>query len=102
MFRILNLCLQNGAENLEKISYYLSTAKFLWLKKDKIAIVRIHAHAMFFRNYKKNPVVLTGFSRNWRKFFDFFNVVLIIKGFKMIYHSTQSDDYLWYLILRGK
>ena len=20
----------------------------------------------------------------------------------MIYHSTQSDDYLWYLILRGK
>ena len=23
-------------------------------------------------------------------------------GFNMIYHLTQSDDYLWYMILRGK
>ena len=25
-----------------------------------------------------------------------------LTGFNMIYHSTQSDDYLWYLVLRGK
>ena len=24
------------------------------------------------------------------------------KGFNMIYDSTQNDDYLWYLIFRGK
>ena len=24
------------------------------------------------------------------------------KGFNMMYHSTHSDNYLWYLILRGK
>ena len=25
-----------------------------------------------------------------------------LKGFNMIYHSAQSDNYLWYLILRVK
>ena len=25
-----------------------------------------------------------------------------LNGFFMIYHSTQSDDYLWWLVLRGK
>ena len=25
-----------------------------------------------------------------------------LEGFKMIYQSTQSDDYMWHLILRGK
>ena len=42
----------------------------------------------------------TGFIRRWIFCWIFSIVVGIWKGSYMIYHSTQSDDYLWYLILR--
>ena len=32
----------------------------------------------------------------------FLDTGLDCKGFNMVYHSIQSDDYLSYLILRGK
>ena len=45
----------------------------------------------------------TDFSRHWEEFLEIFNLVRITtEGALMIYHSTQFDYYLWYLILRGK
>ena len=42
----------------------------------------------------------TNFIRRWIFCWIISIVVWIWKGSYMIYHSTQSDDYLWYLILR--
>ena len=45
----------------------------------------------------------TDVSRHWATLWKFFNAVrIMIKIFKMIYHSKFSNDDLWYLILLGK
>ena len=52
---------------------------------------------------QKSQKLQTGFPRHWEEFLKIFNAVRITtERALMIYHSTQSDDYLWYLILRVK
>ena len=56
---------------------------------------------MLVRHKTKNQKLQTGFSGHWT----FFDILLgrsdlDWKGFNMIYHSTHSDNYLLYLILR--
>ena len=45
------------------------------------------------RNYERKFLVLDMFSGL---------KLSIIKGFNLVYHSTQSNDYLWYQVLREK
>ena len=59
---------------------------------------------LFARNRTKNQKLQTGVPRNKEKFYTCFYVAQITNctGFKLIYHSTQSNQKLWHLILRGK
>ena len=61
--------------------------------------------ARFIRSKTKNQKFQTGFFfNNGNCFLNFFcsGSSQECKGFNMIYHSTQSDEYLWYVILGGK
>ena len=53
-------------------------------------------------NKTKNKQIYPCFSRHWKVFLENFydRTNHDLKRFNMIYHSTHSDDYLWYLILR--
>ena len=61
-------------------------------------------------NFQITSITLSFFAPNWSKNFstigNFFWKTLMSnhdwKGYNMIYHSTLSDDYLWWLISRGK
>ena len=90
-----------GAKKLKNLDLleYKQTFR-VWSKVLRFMLLKwAWSLALIVRTWTKIQTLSTNFYRNWAKFLNFLcRPKPGWKSFHMIYHSTHSDEFLWYLI----